>query len=200
MGCDIHMFCEEKIEIDGVKKWVNRDHLKLNPYYGEGDYEFKYYVVELCGERNYSMFTALCGVRDYSDRSPRISDPRGIPDDSCDLIKDYSILLGEDGHSHSYVTLKDVIDFVKENKPVVRSGMISSEQAKKLDEKGEMPESWCQWTSMSGYVHRTWEDSTKNPLSKLLERMCERFKPYLEMDMISDEMAEEFRVVFMFDN
>lgn len=202
MGCDIHMYCEEFKSIDGVKHWVNCDHWRLNPYFNEAglDGEMEYEVVHLCGERNYSMFTALCGVRDYHGKSPKISDPRGFPNDCSHKAMEEYERWGSDGHSHSYVTLREVRDFVKENRPMKFSGLVTPEQAQDLDENGILPTSWCQGSSNQSLVHRQWEDNTFQPLQALYEIMAHRFKPYRKPDDIDDEILDDFRIVFFFDN
>lgn len=203
MGCDIHMFCEEQITIKDKTEWRSADHFKKNHYFGaydddEGEKELE--VVELCGNRNYSMFTALCGVRDYSEKSPKISEPKGLPEDVTELVKERSDYYGCDGHSHSYVSLKEVKDFVSRNEPINFSGLLHPDTARKLDEDGVLPESWCQGTSRDDYVFRQWEDNTYQPLQELLELMAKRFRPYWDIDNLTPEDMEKFRIVFWFDN
>lgn len=59
MGCDIHLYVERKLE----GRWVTCD--KWSDRWGEGlkvERGDSFYR-----ERNYSLFTILAGVRDYSD-------------------------------------------------------------------------------------------------------------------------------------
>ena len=199
MGCDIHIFSEEKQVINGVEQWFNTDNWRLNPYYDDKDEsEPMHSVVDMCGDRDYSMFTALCGVRDYSEESPKISVPKGLPDDCCSQIKKESDRWDGDGHSHSYATLREVKNFVEKNEPIKFSGLITEDQAKELD-KGALPTSWCQGSSRP-MVRRVWEDNTRQPLGDLLEEMYERFRPYWKPENIENECLDNFRVVFWFDN
>lgn len=188
MGCDIHMYCEEQNTINGVTEWRNADHLVRNHYLGTNGWETnEYEVVELCGSRNYSMFTALCGVRDYTDQSPKIDAPRGLPKDCCTFIKKASDDYGIGGHSHSFVSLKEVRHFVKENKPVKLSGLVRKEAAAQFREDGTLPSSWCQLPSSwcqgvssdmkDDYEFLEWEDNTYQPLTELYELMAKRFRP-----------------------
>ena len=127
MGCDIHLFAEvkkKKIFIDWLtfwkpKEWVSIDKWTKNKYYEEGndDGEQEYEIARdnrfYSGGRNYNLFCALCGVRSHSFRdSPNcISEPKGLPNDVSQEVKEQSEIYGSDGHSHSWNTLKELRDF-----------------------------------------------------------------------------------------
>lgn len=114
MGCDIHMCVEVKYSNDDF--WTNADYMRINPY---KEYPDEPYLIQvpLFSDRDYFLFATLADVRNY-DSTPYISKPRGIPEDVTDntycKIKEW----GEDGHSHSYFTLKELIDFANKNLPV----------------------------------------------------------------------------------
>ena len=199
MGCDIHMFCEEKSIRNGGEVWINADHWVINPHYGVFDNEEEYQVVELYGDRNYSVFAALCGVRDYTGNSPKISEPRGLPLNCSEQVKRGSDRWRLDGHSHSYVTLREVRDFVKKDEPVLLSGLITKDQAEALESEGKTPDSWCQASSRNDLVFREWSEKLR-PLEGLYKAMCERFAPYSKPDEISEDKLDNFRIVFWFDN
>lgn len=197
------MFCEEKKSVNGNSVWVNADFWKMNPYHKIFDDEKPYELMELYGDRNYSMFTALCGVRDYSGKSPKISEPRGIPDDATELVKQECDYWDCDGHSHSYCTLLDVKKFVEGDNYPVYTGLITPEQAKALDEDGIAPDCWCQGSSRDDLVRREWKDTTFNALTGLYEAMLERYAQlsfWGSKDRIPEEQMENFRIVFWFDN
>lgn len=201
MGCDIHMFCEYKKTVNNKEVWVNADNWRVNPYYGD-EYESKYNVSSLLDDRNYSLFSALCGVRDYSESTPKISEPRGMPKGVSPEILQENKEWGCDGHSHSYATLSEVFAFNKLKNPVKFSGLISVDQAKELDDKGVIPTCWCQGSSDKTLVHRVWEDNTITPLSDLFKKMKERFDDvawFFGRDIPVDKM-DDFRIVFWFDN
>lgn len=63
MGCDIHMMVEVKRSINGEEKWVNYDHFRKNPWYGNDDGEREFERIDLESSRNYAAFSQLCGVR-----------------------------------------------------------------------------------------------------------------------------------------
>lgn len=119
MGCDIHMYVEHKQ--DGV--WKSADIWKPDKYFDSKyetvqkdivEYEDRFYA-----GRNYDLFAILANVRngygfagtDTGDGFIPISEPRGLPDDVSELIKDESEDWGPDGHSHSWLTLKELLEY-----------------------------------------------------------------------------------------
>jgi len=199
MGCDIHGFIEYKKTVSGKTEWRSGDYFKKNEYFGEDD-EPEFKVVEAFGNRNYFAFAQLCGVRSRGKDIEPISEPKGLPDDVTNYVKSESERWGCDGHSHSFVTLRQVIDYRKNLKPTKVTGMISEDDAKKLS-YGIIPESWCQWTNQSGFVEKTWEDKV-DALYNLESVMRSRAKEFLRCfndDQIL-EQADNIRFVFWFDN
>jgi hypothetical protein len=81
MGCDIHLF----IEIRKNGKWVGADNDDI-----------------LC-DRSYARFAFFADVRNNVDVDP-ISKPRGLPKDTNCFIK-------YDYHSHSWLSLRELIEF-----------------------------------------------------------------------------------------
>lgn len=83
MGCDIHPFIEVRDKQTGL--WVMLERPDSH--------------------RNYAWFGVIAGVRSYE--APKISEPKGIPDDSsivCARMLDDN----QDLHSHSYLTLAEL--------------------------------------------------------------------------------------------
>ena len=118
MGCDIHCILEVKKD----DKWINPYDRKLNPYYTKDNNEEEgneYIPIEVEIDRHYRLFSILAGVRngygfagcDTGDKFKPISLPKGIPDDASEdyleLVNDY----GQYGHSHSFLSLKDLEDY-----------------------------------------------------------------------------------------
>jgi hypothetical protein len=105
MGCDIHSFVELKTEdgwfmVPGLfpqnsfgRKWDGTTH-QNEPFEG----------------RNYGVFGFLANVRNYS-LIPPLSEPRGLPDGISKPIKESYEKWDGDGHSHSWLTLKELSDF-----------------------------------------------------------------------------------------
>jgi hypothetical protein len=92
MGCDIYSICQ---------------------VYDNGDWQtvtdpiFPYYENRLTAEpfstRHYGLFGFLANVRNYS-AVPFLSEPKGLP-------QDFEIEWYFDRHSHSWFTLRELLDF-----------------------------------------------------------------------------------------
>lgn len=84
MGCDIHTTAEQNVG----GRWV-----------GIGFEPFDW--------RSYGMFGFLANVRNYSD-VPYIAADRGLPEDASELVRER---YPEDGHSHSWVLVDELLAF-----------------------------------------------------------------------------------------
>lgn len=202
MGCDIHTMLERKRTVNNEGKWVNIDYWKLNPYYNQyPEDESKMDRVEFYDGRNYSLFSILAGVRNYGNNKP-ISDPKGIPEDSCEIIKKEYEEWGCCAHSASYFTLKELMDFYKDNPNQKLRGMLSPQQQNDLD-NGLLPDGWCQGTNMEGYEFREWEN--ESDLKWFIDPLIKRAKEELwiwhdDNNEKVYQQADSIRVVFWFDN
>jgi hypothetical protein len=152
------------------------------------------------------MFSILANVRNYGE-TEYIDEPRGLPEDVTEMVKEDAENWGIDGHSHSYLTLKELIDFQNKQTPLRHRGMISPEQQKDLDEKGLVPDSWCQGTNIPGYAFREWE--TKNevllPMIEALktraDELCFIYRFFWDRNYEECyQKAENIRILFWFDN
>lgn len=100
MGCDIHMGIEVR---DGGVWRICRTHLLPPDEWHTGDLFDQY------PDRSYQLFGALAeGVR---RDVPSVGPSRGVPADSSDEYKALVEEWGIDGHSHSWCTLKECLDF-----------------------------------------------------------------------------------------
>jgi hypothetical protein len=98
MGCDIH--CNLEYQRNKESAWYDIDLYKKNKYFGKcEDDEPEYWKVSLYNERSYFLFGLLAGVRNYAVEP--ISQPRGIPDDGSESIKEYYNKWGDDAHTPS---------------------------------------------------------------------------------------------------
>ena len=105
MGCDIHSFAE-------VKRKGNWE--KVGNHFSLNYFDKKYYKKDK-GEnpfdwRNYTMFAFLADVRNRGALKP-ICEPKGVPTDLSEEVKDKYESWYEDAHSASYLTLKELTDF-----------------------------------------------------------------------------------------
>lgn len=145
MGCDIHLYVEKKV--DGV--WVSADEWKSD----EDGRMIVPYEKEFYNDRNYDLFAILANVRNgrgfagcYTGEGFNpIADPRGIPDDVCEAVKfEYDAWDG-DGHSHSYFTVKELLEYDWTQK-TKKSGWVSSVEFYNWmwfkRDKGEGPDSY----------------------------------------------------------
>lgn len=123
MGADIHIFAETK---NKKGKWikVEKECFSLSKWEVE---EFGKKKTESPFDwRSYSMFGFLADVRNYSCCEP-ISEPKGLPTDSeylnelgyysgtgwgmSNSTKREDIYSDGSSHSHSYLTLKELLEF-----------------------------------------------------------------------------------------
>lgn len=207
MGCDIHLYTEYFTTIKDVKRWACCDYFKLNPYFGEYEDERKYNHVSIYDGRNYSLFAALANVRNDGYIEP-ISESRGLPGDVSKVVKEESDFWDGNGHSHSWLTAKEL--FIYKNKhPVTKhSGMLEPDTLKKFDNCGIPPTHWCEWTNIEGAETREWYVAG-SPIDYLVDvvkkKMAEVFYIWdFYDDKKKEEMywknADNFRIVFWFDN
>lgn len=82
MGCDIHIAVEKRVG----SKWVMVNRI-VYP--------------ETAAYRNYKRFASLAGVRGDGP------EPRGLPDDISESSQLFVDEFGEDGHSHSWLPIKE---------------------------------------------------------------------------------------------
>ena len=115
MGCDIHLFCEIKVDEGKWKGLVEA----TQEYQDEDWLSFRNIGPNYDG-RNYNLFSILANVRngygfagcDTGDGFVPIDKPRGLPDDVSGIIKQSSDQWGLDGHSFVYTILTQEIYFV----------------------------------------------------------------------------------------
>jgi len=101
MGCDIH----SHIEVREGGKWLEKTNC-LPPDSFRPDTPRS----EPFDWRSYSIFAFLAWVRNYDHCEP-ISEPRGVPDDMSPWVKESYETWDSDGHNHSWLSLKELLDF-----------------------------------------------------------------------------------------
>lgn len=103
MGCDIHSFAE--VRKNG--KWE-----KVGEVFPLDDWDKNYFKKDFGDRpinwRDYSLYGWLADVRNYSC-VPAISQPRGIPDDVSPEVAQENNDWADDGHSHSWLSLAELL-------------------------------------------------------------------------------------------
>jgi len=150
MGCDIHFFVEKKIG----NKWVSVDEWKDYDGWKTVDYKKAFY-----SNRNYDLFAILANVRngygfagcDTGNGFIPISMPRGLPDNVSQEVGNHSKQYGEDGHSHSYLTVKELLAY-DWNQTTKKRGVVSEEEYQEIIDK---PKRYAGGVSGRDIVHVT---------------------------------------------
>lgn len=108
MGADIHVFIEQKTIISDnplITEWISIDEWEHNPYFEETEVRKPYWE-----DRNYLLFAILADVRNDYNIDP-ISLPKGLPEDVSPEVKNQSDKEGEDAHTRSWLTLKELLEY-----------------------------------------------------------------------------------------
>lgn len=159
MGCDIHFYVERREN----NRWVSCDEWVQDPDETNQTvpHEKSFYT-----GRNYDLFAILAGVRngsgfagvDTGDGFRPIVAPRGLPDDVTDLVRAVSDNCGVDGHSHSHVTVSELLayDWTQTTNKRGWVGSVEFERWSRWGRKrGESPSSWAGGVGGSGVDHIT---------------------------------------------
>ena len=107
MGCDIHMFTEQK---NKENIWENADHFTRNTSnqdaYQVDDEKMKgWNRIAIADERNYLLFGMLAGVR----RDPEGHFvPKGMPSDASEITQSEFEAMGGDAHTPSWLTIPEI--------------------------------------------------------------------------------------------
>ena len=180
IGCDIHLHCEYRK--DGI--WYNCDNFEWNQETGK--YEFS----SIYWGRNYDLFGVLAGVR-CSDFET-IAYPKGLPDDMALKTKEMADEDFEWSHSHSYLTLRELLIWKEKQKKKWRR------LKKKYPIKYDKNEGYY---IIDGEVEVTfkYEQKLLNYLIRKIEdKMNDHFFCFEKEDFW--KYGEDFRIVFWFDS
>ena len=118
MGCDIHLYVERK---NTNREWeAVGDFVIDEEFYDKNDPDV---VPDVKGHyyygRNYDLFGILANVRNGRGFAGRVTGagyspiayPKGLPDDIDPKIKAVADRWNADGHSHSYLTIREIIEY-----------------------------------------------------------------------------------------
>lgn len=149
MGCDIHLFVECK------QKNIWKTNTKILVY----DW------------RNYVLFALLANVRNGDHNFKPISNPRGLPKDVTQKVQAQAVSWGADGHSHSFLTLQEILNY-NWGKKYFCSGDISPKEYLIFKSRGK-PENWY------GFVRGTMEQISNKEMDEFCE--CLTLPEYKEL-------------------
>ena len=203
MGCDIHLWAERRV--DGAWQYASDN---------------------IYDQRNYRTFAILAAVRNDHDMTP-ISEPRGLPEDCGDYVREE--LSNDGGHSASHLTVAEIMAF-DWTQMAHMSGWLnglgywlwSGYQCKER----RPPDGWCGSVVGGGIEHigeaemeRRIADISKrnsNPRQEIAESLshiycCARWEtPYYMLSgcFLSEAMPKlwrlgkpgDVRIIFFFDN
>lgn len=133
MGCDIHMYTEKRIK----GKWecvdpVENDEGELKVPFGKRVYQ----------GRSPLLFTLLANVNNNDDDGyvTPISEPKGLPKDVSDIVKKMSDQWDDyEGHSHSYYTLKELLEYIMGEPTTKKVGFVPKEEWIQFQESLKTP-------------------------------------------------------------
>lgn len=173
MGCDIHMHVEYKV---GKDKWKAHPKHILD--------EDGYCETVSATSRNYELFALLAGVRAYTQTD--CLEPKGLPTNVSKIIKAASDTWDVDGHSHSYITLKQFEKIIK----------------KYNKNEGDYKISPTDRTDMF-YEWRITDYKNQPPSYSTIISGCKRHAEELQTDYIildEEPPTVKHRLIFWFDN
>jgi len=113
VGCDIHYMIEVRGKKDPTKWRLAFSASKLYDMVDKGelfDYD-QIYRHPLYLDRDYTLFAVLAGVRSWVNAFSPISRPKGIPPDASPGYNAMCEKWRGDGHSHSWLTIKEIQDY-----------------------------------------------------------------------------------------
>lgn len=195
MGCDIHMFVESKSK-DG-KYWFKAGKEFKDSYFDPKKPMSDYNEIttdEPYQGRNYSLFALLADVRNDHDLTP-LSEPKGLPKDVSEEIKEKAEEWGGDGHSHSYFTLQELLDIDWDFTVIPQAGLVDKKNYD-LFKLTNRPYEWCQGTNQTDYHKIKWNVSLREFMRDFIDVLYElRY-----WGKLKELEPKDIRLVFWFDN
>lgn len=224
---------EEDCEYDTVEYRIQEKEFEnisqeefLEKYGNDERVQWEYPLDRSLGQRNYCFFAILADVRngrgfagvDTGDGFNPISEPRGLPEDVSIEVKRQFDNYGVDGHSHSYITLKELLEYDWDQKTIHRGIVDEKEYARMIKTNSNGPMYWSGMTYgptieqislanmkdlIDGKLQRDpnlnyvtefeWDETYRESVGEdYLEELC------TELSHCGD--PEDVRIVFFFDN
>lgn len=213
MGCDIHFYVEARKD----RSWSSADRW-THDLYGEGSGPGVAFEDRFYNGRNYDLFAILADVRngigfagiDTGDGFNVIAPPRGLPADASPEVRAASEEWGCDGHSRSYFTVKELLDF-DWNQVTRHRGWVGYEEYQVYKRNGS-PDNWCGGVSGGGVRHVTPPEMEALPegqrdaaycLVKWVGTYADSCRHFLDVTIPKMRKLgsdDDVRAVFWFDN
>lgn len=150
MGCDIHLYVERREN----GKWITCD-----AWEGAGDDRGIPYKKRFYSERNYDLFAIFADVRNgrgFAGVKTGGALPRGVPDDCCTEYREASEAYGIDGHSHSWLTIAEIMAY-DWTRMTTETGVVRANEWARWRLLGA-PQSWAGGIAGPGILHVSPED------------------------------------------
>lgn len=237
MGCDIHMYVEHKNSdgtwepVKGPNPWIRfYENCIQNAYSDEHKescqkslekerqepYRFNEWIYD---GRNYCLFAILANVRNSFNISPIVA-PRGVPSDVSAYVQQEVDNWGWGIHSHSYLTLDEIVNYnwdnnfcereawVSENtylefkhggSPYPSFGDVDGGHVRKVlnKEMDRIIEDKYPWEKdYSFYTPIRWKETYAQNAREFLDNI----NAFIEREHIQKENYKNYRIVFWFDN
>lgn len=198
MGCDIHIFTEFKR--DGA--WHSGDCFKKSKYgYDCVPLRFRCYE-----GRCYELFSFLANVRQrtWGNEVPVLAEPRGLPNDMCDRVREQFDDSGY--HSESHFTLAELTAGWKANKnAIVKYDAVIEPDVSGMrewlalpdDKRGSPLGGYCAGSSSPSSQNAQWQETLEQIIGPMVQQIL-HFLNGLKWD--EDASDEEVRIVFGFDS
>lgn len=223
MGCDIHCYVEVA---DEKGKWYKTGGFISDAYNPKSKYfsteEYKN-ADQILDERNYDEFAILANVRngygfagvDTGDAIKPISMPKGLPEDISEQVLLEAKQWGSDGHSHSYLTAKEIADYPADLITKTHRGWVTVDVYKQF-KNGGSPYPYCGGVGGTNIIyaknHQCEDIQEQNPEKTVYTQIewkttARESAPWLFDDGLSQLMSRsknsfgtDVRIVFWFDN
>lgn len=190
MGCDIHLYVE--VKKDG--KWVSADTWETDD--GWTDVTKHFY-----SGRNYDLFAMLANVRngrgfagcDTGDGFNPISEPKGLPEDVSPEVKKLSEQWDADGHSHSHLTVQELLDY-DWTQTTTKRGIVDAptffEWSRWQRSEGLGPDNYCGGVS-GGSIREITEEEMKALIDKALVNFLDE-SVFFKKKVIETSLPHEY--------
>lgn len=197
MGCDIHFYVEKR-DKNGVWHCIPKN------FYSE---------------RHYPLFALLANVRNDFGRVKPIAYPRGLPECISATVARDADIWKLDGHSYSYYTLTEIINFDWNNNQLLIEQCMPLQKYANWDKISDPEEDVGYWWDTENKIISMTEadrliESGLNLAAEIMEESYKVkitwYKPYVNffssfLDAINrilklDKDPNNLRIVFWFDN